>query len=259
MKMKPIILALLLLLGGVTPLYAWGPKGHDVVAYIAECHLSPKAARAVDRALEGHSPVYVANWMDNASHTPAYAYTKTWHYKNIDQGHTLETMPQEPKGDILTAINDLIEKLKSHELSPEEENVSLRMLIHLMGDLHCPMHAGRLSDLGGNRHEVKYFGKLSNLHSVWDSSIVESAHRWGYTEWQREVDRVSKKEEHMFTAGSPEEWFLETHALCCEIYDSTPKGANLSYDYVAKYSPMIEAQLLRGGLRLAHLLNEIYR
>lgn len=259
MNRRTILTALLLLLGSATPLFAWGPKGHDVVAYIAECHLTPRAARKVDRILEGHSPVYVANWMDNASHTPAYAHTKTWHYKNIDRGHTLETMPLEPKGDILSALDSLIERLKSRELTPEQEQISLRMLIHLMGDLHCPMHAGRLSDLGGNRHEVTYFGKKSNLHSVWDSSIVESAHRWSYSEWQREIDRVSRSEAKELTRGGLEEWFLETHALCCEVYESTPEGANLSYDYVAQFTPRIEEQLLRGGLRLAHLLNEIYR
>lgn len=259
MRLRLTLLALLLLWGGATPLFAWGGKGHDVVAYIAECHLTPKAARAVDKVLEGHSPVYVANWMDNASHTPEYAHTKTWHYKNIDPGHTLETMPREPKGDLLTAIEQLTAQLKSKKLSPEEENVCLRMLIHLVGDLHCPMHAGRLSDLGGNRHDVKYFGKNSNLHTVWDSSIVESAHRWSYTEWQREIDRIDKREAERLAAGSPEAWFLETHALCCEIYESTPKGSSLSYDYVAKYAPLIEQQFLRGGLRLARLLNEIYR
>lgn len=254
-----MMVALLLLLGGATPLFAWGPKGHDVVAYIAECHLTPRAARRVDAALKGHSPVYVANWLDNASHTPQYAYTKTWHYRNIDQGHTLQTMPREEQGDVVRAVEELVAELKGGDLTPEREEVALRMLIHLVGDLHCPMHAGRLSDLGGNRVAVKFFGKATNLHSLWDSSLVESAHRWSYTEWQREIDRLPKSEQRSICSGSPEEWFLQSHALCCEIYEATPQGANLSYDYVAKYTPLIEQQLLYGGLRLAHLLNEIYR
>lgn len=252
-------MALLLLAGGATPLFAWGPKGHDVVAYIAECHLTPRAARSIDRALEGHSLVFYANWMDNASHTPDYAYTKTWHYKNIDHGQTLETMPQEPKGDILTAIEYLVSGLKSHTLSAEEENICLRMLIHLIGDLHCPMHAGHLSDLGGNRVKVYFFGESANLHSVWDSSLVEAAHRWSYTEWQREIDRTNRHEANAITEGDPTTWFLETLALCGEIYKQNPEGSRLSYDQVAHYAPIIEQQLLRGGLRLARLLNEIYR
>ena len=57
--------------------FGWGQKGHDVTAYIAECHLTPKAAKQIDKVLDGHSIVYYANWLDNASHTPEYAYTST--------------------------------------------------------------------------------------------------------------------------------------------------------------------------------------
>ena len=99
---------------------AWGQKGHDVTAYIAECHLTPKAAKKVCKVLEGHSPVYYANWLDNASHTPEYAYTKTWHYLNIDEGETLETMPKNPNGDVLEAVTTLVAQLKSGTLTPEE-------------------------------------------------------------------------------------------------------------------------------------------
>ena len=59
---------------------AWSQKGHDVVAHIAECHLTAAAADSVSAILDGKSAVYWANWLDNASHTPDYAYTKTWHY-----------------------------------------------------------------------------------------------------------------------------------------------------------------------------------
>uniref|UniRef100_UPI0040572C94 S1/P1 nuclease n=1 Tax=Alistipes sp. TaxID=1872444 RepID=UPI0040572C94 len=256
--MKRLLLAALLLLGGVVPVFGWGQKGHDVVAYVAECHLTPRTARAIDRLLEGHSLVYWSNWMDNASHTPAYGYTKTWHYVNIDEGKTLETMEREPQGDLLTALECILSGLESHTLSHQEEALYLKMLIHLVGDLHCPMHTGHRSDLGGNRWPIRYFGRESNLHTVWDSSLVESAHKWGYTEWQHECDRLSRKEAKSICEGNPYTWMVETAELCQEIYATTPKGSNLSYDYVARYSPLIERQLVRGGHRLAHLLNKIY-
>ena len=94
MKNLIILLSCLLFAGSV---YGWGQKGHDVTAYIAECHLTPEAAQKIDKVLNGHSPVYYCNWMDIASHTPEYNYTKTWHYLNIDEGQTLETMPRNPK------------------------------------------------------------------------------------------------------------------------------------------------------------------
>jgi len=258
MNMKKLLLLACCLLSTHSVL-AWGQKGHDVTAYIAECHLTPKAARKIDKALDGHSPVYYANWLDNASHTPEYAYTSTWHYVNIDEGETLDSMPKNPKGDVLETVTMLVEELKGGNLTPEEETLKLKMLIHLVGDMHCPMHTGRLSDLGGNRRPVMMFSKPTNLHSIWDTSLPEAAHRWSYTEWQRQLDRLSKEEVAEVQAGSPRDWVLETHEICKEIYDFTPEGAKVSYDYIAKYAPVIERQFLRGGLRLARLLNEIYQ
>ena len=236
----------------------WGQKGHDVTAYIAECHLTPQAAAKIDKALDGHSPVYYANWLDNASHTDEYAYTKTWHYLNIDEGETLESMPRNENGDVLVAVTELYNKLKAGGLSHEEEHLYLRMLIHLVGDMHCPMHTGRLSDLGGNKRPVLLFGRESNLHSIWDSGVVEAAHKWTYTEWQQQIDRPNR-DVAAIQAGTPLEWMLETQQICNEIYEKTPEGANVSYDYVSNYAPVVEEQLLRGGLRLARLLNEIYQ
>ncbi len=256
--MKKLLLFVCCLLAAQSVL-AWGQKGHDVTAYIAECHLTPKAAKKIDKALSGHSPVYYANWLDNASHTPEYAYTKTWHYLNVDEGHTIETMPKCADGDVLTAVTTLRDKLAQGGLSPEEEETSLRMLIHLVGDMHCPMHAGRLSDRGGNRRPVLFFSTRTNLHSVWDSSLVEAAHKWSYTEWQQQIDRLSEEEVAAVQAGTPADWIAQTHAICEKIYAETPEGAKLSYDYIAAQAPVIEQQFLRGGLRLARLLNEIYR
>ncbi len=256
--MKKLSLTIIILFTSLNS-FGWGQKGHDIVAYIAECNLSPKAYRKVVAALDGHSPVYYANWLDGASHTPEYAYTKTWHYANVDEGNNYQTQPRNEKGDVLQAVTEIVAKLKSGELSPTEENINLRMLIHLVSDMHCPMHAGRLSDRGGNEVKVKYFGKLRKLHAVWDSELVESAHRWGYTEWQREIDRATKAQKREIVAGSPLDWFGQTHAAAIEVYAHTPDGSKLSYDYLTRFTPMVEQQLLRGGLRLAYLLNEIYR
>lgn len=245
--------------GSLQTALGWGQKGHDVTAYIAECNLTPEAAQEIDRVLDGHSPVYYANWLDSASHTPEYAYTRTWHYANIDEGYTYDTMPKEPAGDVVTAVNDLVAELKSKELSAEKEAEALKMLIHLVGDMHCPMHLGRLSDLGGNRRPVRFFNRETNLHSVWDTNLPEAAHNWSYTEWKEQIDRLTDEEKAGITAGEPADWAKETHEICKEIYASSPEGTKIEYDYIFKYTPVIEKQFLRGGHRLARLLNEIYR
>lgn len=239
--------------------FGWGQKGHDVIAYIAECHLTSTAAKQIDKVLDGHSPVYYANWMDDASHRPEYAYSKTWHYLNVDEGETLETMPKNPKGDVMEAVKEIYTKLKKGGLSHEEEATNLKMLIHLVGDMHQPLHLGRLSDLGGNRRPVTMFGRNTSLHKVWDTQLPESVHKWSYTEWQQQLDRVTKEQREALQAGEVRDWVLEVHEICKEVYDFTPEGARLSYDYVSKYGPTVELQFLRAGLRLARLLNEIYQ
>ena len=113
--MKRLIL-LSLLLTITLSASAWGPKGHDTVAYIAEQHLSKSAKKKVQEVLGGHSLVYVANWMDDASHSDEYAYTKTWHYVNVDANEeSYAASKKEAKGDVVTGINKCVEALKSYD------------------------------------------------------------------------------------------------------------------------------------------------
>lgn len=257
--MKKLLLILIFALYTLT-CFGWGQKGHDAVAYIAECNLTPKVYKKVVKALDGHSLVYYANWMDNASNTDAYRYTKSWHYANVDEGFTYQTMKKNPNGDVVTAIEDIVAKLKSGELSAEEEAVNLKFLIHLVGDVHAPMHAGRLSDLGGNKTYVTYFGKKTKLHSLWDTPLVEDIHRWSYTEWQQQLDKhCSKERKQELASGTAADWLAESHAVAVEIYAASTEGKKLSYDYQNQFAPYLEQRILAGGIRLAMLLNEIYK
>lgn len=239
--------------------YSWGQKGHDVTCAIAQKHLTKKAQKQIDEILDGKSIVYWANWMDNASHTPQYKHTSTWHYKNIDADETYENAELNDKGDVIRAVNEQVAALKSGKLSKEEKALSLKFLVHLMGDMHCPMHMGHKSDRGGNRWQLTYFGKGTNLHSIWDSGIIESAHKWTYSEWVEQIDTNSKEIDAQMAQGTPESWGKETYEICKKIYDATPVGSKLSYDYVREWTETIETQLLRAGLRLARVLNEIFK
>lgn len=256
-KMKRFLITPMLCLTALMAL-AWGQKGHDVTAYIAEKHLTSTSKAMVDSLLEGQSMVYWANWLDNASNSPEYRYTKTWHYKNVDEGVRYEEAPANPAGDVIVAIKAQLETLSNVKTSFDDKQIALKMLVHLVGDMHQPMHMGHATDLGGNRVKVRFFGRDANLHSVWDSNILESGHKWSYTEWQQQIDRVSAEEVQAISAGTLDDWAKETVAIAGNVYRATPMGANLSYDEVAKWTPIIEYQLLYGGLRLAHLLNTIF-
>lgn len=239
--------------------FGWGQKGHDTVAYIALQHLTPVTLSSLDSLLDNKSIVYWANWLDNASHTPEYAYTKTWHYKNIDADMTFENAPKIEEGNIVDAIYEQVEVLNDNKLEKKDKALAVKMLVHFLGDIHQPMHMGHASDRGGNNHIVKFFNKPSNLHTVWDTKILESAHAWSHTEWQRELDRLNKEEEDTFVMnGTPDIWGKETYEISKKIYDATPQDTNIEYSYIAEWTPTIELQLEKGGLRLADILNSIF-
>ena len=238
--------------------FGWGQKGHDVTACIAEQHLTPATRMAVDSLLEGRSMVYWANWLDNASHTPEYAYSKTWHYKNVDEGKAYEEAPLNPSGDAVTAIRAQIATLSDPASAPEDSRLALKMLLHIVGDLHQPLHMGHATDLGGNLVKVRYFGNDTNIHTVWDTDLPESAHKWSHTEWQQQIDRAAGEEERAIVAGDIDDWARESMEICGDVYRAFPADADISYDEVARWTPVVESQLLKGGLRLAHVLNLIF-
>ena len=248
--------------------FAWGPMGHDVVAAIAEKNLTKKAKKNIEKLLDGNSIVFYASWMDNIQNSPSwkngYDKTKTWHYANVDKGHTYQTMKKNENGDVVSALNQLTRELTENydNLTDSVKADYIKMIVHMVGDLHCPMHAGRLTDKGGNGTEVKWFNQSTNLHSVWDSKMIESARRWGYQEWVEQLDRKDKKFRKAVCSGTYEDWFMKTVQNAAEMYDYVErigeKKPNLSYQFVYDFSPILEESLTLGGYRLAYVLNSIF-
>ena len=267
MKRLAITLMSIIMLMDFTSAYAWGPKGHDVVAAIAEQHLTPKAKRKINKLLEGKSIVYYSSWMDNIQNSPYWEYgynkTKTWHYANVDEGFTYQTMQKNKDGDVVSGLEFLTGELTNRydELTDSMRVDYLKMIVHMVGDLHCPMHAGRLSDRGGNKTKVKWFGQQTNIHSVWDSKMIESARKWSYSGWVEQLDRTDKKFKKEVMRGTYEEWFnatVENAALIYKYVENLGDNPKLSYQFIYDFSPMLEQQLLLGGYRLAYVLNSIF-
>lgn len=106
---------------------------------------------------------------------------------------------------------------------------------------------------------VKYFNRDTNLHSLWDTTLPEAAHNWSYSEWQQQLDRLpADAVEEIIYEGNPVKWGKETFELGTRVYQNTPEGTKISYDYIADWAPIVEMQFLRGGLRLADLLNSLF-
>lgn len=256
--MRLFFATLSLLLLSTSSVMAWGKKGHDVICYIAECHLRDSALRRVDELLEGRSMLYYSSWMDSASNTPKYDYSKPWHYFNIDRGKSIDKMSRSKDGDVLFAVERIVEQLKGGELTMEDEQVALKMLIHLVGDMHQPMHLGREHDQGGGTIPIVYFVESVSLHALWDYHIVEGVHAWSYSEWQDQLDR-GFVDYQVITSGSYMDWMRETHKITEMIYRDTPAETRVFYEYIDKYTLIVEQQLLYAGLRLSWILNDIYK
>jgi hypothetical protein len=242
------------------PCQAWDKKGHDITAAIAQRHLTKKARKQISELLDGKTIIYWAPWMDDASNSPEYKYSKTWHYLDISKGmDVMDFVKKDKKGDIIVAINAQIETLKNENLSREQRQLALKFLVHLMGDLHQPLHLGYPEDKGGNTIKVVFFNRETSLHAMWDGAITARAHDWSHTEWAEEIDTYSKKEIKSIVSGTVYDWARQSHAQAEDIYQETSEGAELSYEYVRRWAPIIEQQFINGGLRLAKVLNDIFK
>ena len=154
-----------------TPAFAWGKTGHRVVGQIAEAHLSGKARAAVKRILGTETMAEASNWPDFMKSDPAPFWQKTasaWHYVTIPAGKTYADVGAPPEGDAITALARFSATLRDGKASAEDKRMALRFIIHICGDLAQPLHTGNGTDRGGNDLKVTWFGKPTNLHSVWD-------------------------------------------------------------------------------------------
>jgi hypothetical protein len=234
----------------------WGKTGHRVVGQVASFYLDKKAKKAVHRILKGQSMAIVAPWMDFIKSNPKWDYTKSWHYVNIPKGETYAQSKKNPKGDIIQALKRIIKELKKGDLSLKKERIDLKMLIHFVGDIHQPLHAGYGKDRGGNEITVLWFGKPTNLHRVWDSGMINSS-LLSYTELANAINHVSKQQVKKWQNSTVLDWVRGSRKLLPKVYD-LPKNHHLGYDYMYKNWPVVKKQLLKAGIRLAGVLNEIY-
>lgn len=234
----------------------WGQNGHRIVGDIAVDYLSPEAQEEIDRVLGHQSMAIASTWMDKIKSDPAYDHTHDWHWVTIPDGMTYEEAEKNPNGDLINAIRTFVKELKSGSLSSKEEKKKLKMLIHLVGDIHQPLHVGNSEDRGGNATEVEWFYDKSNLHRVWDSEMIDDT-QLSYTEFSAAINHPSEKQIDQWQSSGVLDWAKEAMELRDQVYD-LPKDRQISYKYQYKNRDLLDRQLLKGGIRLAGILNEIY-
>lgn len=255
MRLLLILTALLSL--PAAPALAWGQTGHRVTGTIAEQHLSGLARARIRMILGDESLAEASTWADEMRSDPATFWQKTanpWHYVTVPVGRNYAQVGAPPEGDAASALKRFTATLHSPNASREEKQLALRFTVHIIGDLHQPLHAGNGTDKGGNDVKVTFFGENSNLHSVWDSGIVDRQNL-SYSEYADRLNRrIHPQEVVTWWQADPAVWIAESTKLRDGLYPTT---GSLSWDYAYKHLPTVEMRLQQAGIRMAAYLNQL--
>jgi len=261
-NLKPLLLTIGFVIISISSFAWWGQNGHRIVGEIADSYLSNKARKAIREILGNESIAMTSNWADFIKSDSSFNYLSSWHYINVKQGLSQaefnNVLQHDTVTDAYTKLNFLITELKNQQLPLEKKQMYLRLLIHITGDIHQPLHVGRFEDLGGNRIRVLWFGDSTNLHSVWDEKLIESQHL-SYSEYVKAINHTTKDQRKQWQQQTLNEWFFESYQLAGKVYGGiTQAHQRLSFRYNFDYIEMLNSQLLKGGVRLAGLLNSIF-
>ncbi|HEY4540721.1 MAG TPA: S1/P1 nuclease [Faecalibacter sp.] len=241
---------------------AWGLTGHRVVAQIAEQNISKKARKEITKVIGNQQLAYWANWPDFIKSDNHWDHADSYHYVNIPSGMNREeyNVALENSSDVNMYKKGLffMKELKENKnLSIETKREYLYFLIHIMGDAHQPLHVGRLEDLGGNKIKVQWFRDNTNIHAVWDSKLVDYE-GYSYTEYSNVLDIFNKKQNEELKKGTFLDWIYESYQAANVIYGDVKMDDKLGYRYHFENKYTVESQLLKGGLRLSKVLNDIF-
>ena len=248
--MRTYFLLIIITIIQPTNSFSWGNEGHRIMSRITEENLDKKTKDSLKVYLGELSLENCSVWMDEVRSNHSYDFMKPYHYINVEKGQNYSPS----KGDnIINELNTVIDRLKHrNQYSKDEVATDIKILIHLVGDLHQPLHVGYGVDKGGNTITLSFLAKESNLHKVWDSEIIynqkisfESCNKW-YSEYSK---LKTEKTDIL-------NWMKESRTYLDQVYGFS--GGVIDETYIKKNKTLIEKQLLVSGLRLSNLLEEIF-
>lgn len=269
--------------------FAWGPAGHKTVGNVAEKFLSASSKQVINQYLDGQSLADVANWPDQLKDKPElWGHTFSYHFESVADNetylHSLEgkNAAEKKKGGTVAAILEAKRVFRDVASSALQKAQALKYLVHFVGDLHQPLHSGRPEDRGGNMVERKWHGKSTNLHAIWDVSILEDAYGKGVPstaeisnnrgggkerkdKYSTKVDDVAyanylvqKFQGQAMPTGSDDinKWIVESMELRKDAYAFKDES---EADYVELFAGEVDKRIYYGGVRLASILTKLVR
>lgn len=237
-------------------LFGWGQTGHRAIGQVATEHLSKKARKNIEKLMGSESLAIASIWMDEVRSDSTYDHTHDWHWVTIPDGMHYTDTEKNPDGDVVEAIGRMKNILLDDSATDSAKVVALRFLVHMVGDMHQPLHVGNGEDRGGNSVKVKWFYQSSNLHRVWDSEIIDSK-QLSYTELAMAVNHPTNDQIEEWSKGSVEDWAHEAMTYRPQVYN-TGDTEKMGYLYMYQNWDLVQLQIEKAGVRLAVMLNEIF-
>ena len=240
-----------------SPALAWGQTGHRITGTIAEAHLSGLARARIRQILGDETLAEASTWADEMRSDPSPFWQKTsttWHYVTVPVGEAYADTHAPAEGDAMTALKRFSATLRDPNAKLADKQLALRFIVHIIGDLHQPLHAGKPGDRGGNDVKINFFGEDTNLHSVWDSGLIDRR-QLSFTEYAGWLSReVSAEDVVAWWRTDPRVWIGESTKLRDAIYPEDPK---LSWTYAFQQTPSVNRRLQMAGIRIAAYLNDL--
>jgi len=271
-----VFFSMLLFLSPETIL-AWGVVGHKTVAYIAQDRLTPAAQQAVEAILGSEDLADVSTWADSIEKSRPE--TAPWHYFNLD---VRQTQSEFDIADVCKNHDCVVDQIRRdlgilrEPFAPKrEKREALKFLVHFLGDVHQPLHCADDKDRGGNEKWFRYYHSSQhftwvNFHSFWDNLLEPKAKENPRRLASRLEKAISPADEKAWVQGTPSDWAYESFHIAKDvIYKELPDGPlpeknrwgrDLPEDYYSgKMRDIVDRQLEKAGVRLAYLLNGIFK
>ncbi len=238
---------------------AWGPLGHSLPAELAGRYLRPEARAMLERLLPGERLPDIATWADRMRGDAHPFWRKTahrFHYVTVPDGERYDIRRAPAEGDAVTALRHFRAVLADPAAELAAKQLALRFSVHIVGDLHQPLHVGNGRDRGGNEVAVRWRGKRGNLHRLWDSELIRNR-GLSREQWLRHLaSGIGQRQARAWDDPRPETWIAESQAHRRQVYRL---ARGIDSKYVASAERIIDLRLRQSAVRLAAYLNELAR
>lgn len=271
--MKKILKLLLFagMLGTSFSASAWSRIGHASIARIAENHLTPQARERLTHYLHGRSIVYYASYPDDYKdqlpvdlgfdpvdwpRVTTYPHT----YEADADGSIYPGIERDGRyvKNCIYYLDRICKELEHPEaLTDSARVVSIAFVVHLIGDVHCPMHIRYPEDQTIGKFPVTFRGKKTTLHALWDTQVLTTKHPWSYDDIATLLDFYPPEQIAEMTRGGLIDWATESARLSRPVHDVEP-NAVLEMDFILRHKELTETQIAKAGYRLAKVLNDLF-